>query len=85
MNAHQHVGLAQVQTNVNINGTIFPDPLTVYIVNHTLALKALLSSQDYFVSVQASSPYSFNNSTNVTSSAIRVGGHPPPPHPLHPS
>ena len=58
---------------MTLNGVTFASgPYTIYSTNYTLVLKALLSDQPYFVTVQASTPYTFNNATNITSAAIRV-------------
>lgn len=70
---------------MNINGTVFTEPLLVYSVNYTLSLKALLGGQDYFVVVQASTPFAFNNATNTTSNAIRVRAQSPVHQPMHTS
>lgn len=59
-------------TGLAINGTVFNTPLQEYFVNHTLASKALLSDVEYYVTVQAYTPYNFNNATNTSSNGIKV-------------
>ncbi|KAK9786282.1 hypothetical protein WJX73_000303 [Symbiochloris irregularis] len=64
-------GTQRTLDNFSIGGTDLTD-VTVYATNYTLALKALLGGQDYWVVVQGATQTAFNNATNTTAGPIRV-------------